>query len=103
MHTHKTRMHAYNIYIKLSHNCEQAPAEGAYIHAHACATTRTHAHTYTTNYTVVHAQLHTHKHACVICIIVMETQFDLPPCAPGFVPLNAPPPLKLRQPRTDHV
>ena len=45
----------------LSHNCARTEVVSAYIHAIACATTRTH-----TTYTLVHAQLLTHKHACVI-------------------------------------
>ena len=71
----------------LSHNCARTPVVSAYIHAIACATTYTRTlliHSY------MRSNTRTNMH--VLYIIVMETQFDLPPCAPGFAPLNAPPP-----------
>ena len=71
----------------LSHNSAQTPVVGAYIDARVCATT----HTRTLLIqSYMHSCTHTNMH--VLCIIIMETQFDLPPCAPGFAPLNAPPP-----------
>ena len=71
----------------LSHNCAREPVVSAYIHARAFATSHTRIlliHSYMRSYT------RTNMH--VLYIIVMETQFDLSPCAPGFAPLNAPPP-----------
>ena len=57
-----------------------------------------HTHTYTT-YTLVHAQLHTHKHVYVIYNCYGNTirpfpsfWFSFDPVPSGFVPLNAPPP-----------
>ena len=75
----------------LPHNCAQTPAVGAYIHAHACATR----HTRTL---LIHSYMRscTRTNMHVLHIIVMETQYDLLPCAPGFAPLNAPPPPQLR-------
>ena len=80
--------HAYTIHIMLSHNCAQTPAVDAYICARTCATT--HTHTYTT-YTLVHAQLHTHEHACVI-YNSYGNAIRPAPCALGFAPFKAPPP-----------
>ena len=63
-HAHTQNTHAYTIYIMLSHNCARTPVVSAYIQR-ACTRYHTHTH-YLEAYTLVHAQLRTHKYACVI-------------------------------------
>ena len=80
----------------LSHNCARKPVVSAYIHARAFATTHTRIlliHSYMRSYT------RTNMH--VLYIIVMETQFDLSPCAPCRLcpPKCPPPPIKIAQNR----